>query len=47
MGVNGEPLQLHVIYKKPYFFTTCHTKIRIRYYKSDALHLNMQNEIDG
>ena len=20
MGVNGEPLQLHVVYKRPYFF---------------------------
>ena len=50
MGVNGEALQLHVVYKKPHFFTTSHARIRIsttshaririRYYKSHALCLN-------
>ena len=44
MGVNGEALQLHAVYKKLYFFTpshvriristASHTRIRIRYYKS-------------
>ena len=29
MGVNGEALQLHAVYKKPYFFTASHTRIRI------------------
>ena len=64
MGVNGEALQLHAVYKKPYFllqvtresvsvlqvmresvsgtYTASHTRIRIRYYKSRALRLNMQ-----
>ena len=62
MGVNGEALQLHAVYKKPYFLlqvtresvsvlqvtrdsvsgTTSHTRIRIRYYKSRALCLNVQ-----
>ena len=47
MGINGE-----AVYKKPYFFTTSHVtihisitsraRIRIRYYKSRALRLNMQ-----
>ena len=30
MGVNGEALQLHAVYKKQYFFTARHTRIRIR-----------------
>ena len=44
MGVNGEALQLRGVYKKLYFFTTSHVRIRInttshvririRYYKS-------------
>ena len=44
MGVNGEALQLRTVYKKPYFFTASHARIRIstashaririRYYKS-------------
>ena len=44
MGVNGEALQLHAVYKKPYFFTASnariristasHARIRIRYCKS-------------
>ena len=44
MGVNGEALQLHVVYKKPYFLlqvtresvsgTASHVRIHIRYYKS-------------
>ena len=34
MGVNGEALQLHAVYKEPYFFTTSHARIHIRYYKS-------------
>ena len=52
MGVNGEALQLHAVYKKPYFFTashariristTNHVRIRIRYCKSHVLHLNVQ-----
>ena len=62
MGVNGEALQLHAVYKKPYFLlqvtresvsvlqvtresvsgTTSHARIRIRYYKSHALRLNVQ-----
>jgi len=62
MGVNGEALQLHAVYKKPYFLlqvtresvsvlqitresvsgTASHARIRIRYYKSRTLHLNMQ-----
>jgi len=52
MGVNGEALQLHTVYKKPYFFTashvrvhistTSHVRIRIRYCKSHALLLNVQ-----
>ena len=52
MEVNGEALQLHVVYKKPYFFTTSHariristasdTRIRIRYCKLFALCLNVQ-----
>ena len=29
MGVNGEALQLHAVYKKPYFFTTSHARIHI------------------
>ena len=29
MGVNGEVLRLYVVYKKPYFFTASHTRIRI------------------
>ena len=29
MGVNGEALQLHAVYKKPYFFTASHARIRI------------------
>jgi len=33
--VNGEALQLHVVYKKPgFFFTASHARIHIRYYKS-------------
>ena len=28
MGVNGEALQLHAVYKKPYFFTARHVRIR-------------------
>ena len=62
MGVNGEALQLHAVYKKPYFLlqitqesvsvlqvmresvsgTASHMRIRIRYYKSHVLRLNMQ-----
>ena len=42
MGDNGEALQLHTVYKKPYSFTTSYARIRIRYYKSHALHLNAQ-----
>jgi len=52
MGVNGEALQLHSVYKKPYFLlqvtresvsdTASHVRIRIRYCKSRTLHLNMQ-----
>ena len=44
MGVNGEALQLHAVYKKPYFLlqvtresvsvTASHARIRIRYCKS-------------
>ena len=34
MGVNGEALQLHAVYKKPYFFTTSHARIRISTAKS-------------
>ena len=34
MGVNGEALQLHAVFKKPFFFTISHTRIRIRYCKS-------------
>ena len=34
VGVNGEALQLHAVYKKPYFFITSHARIRIRYCKS-------------
>ena len=62
MGVNGEALQLHAVYKKPYYLlqvtqesvsvlqvmresvsgTASHMRIRIRYYKSHVLHLNVQ-----
>ena len=52
MGVIGEALQLHAVYKKAVFFTasharigistTSHVRIRIRYCKSCALHLNVQ-----
>ena len=42
MGVNGEALQLCVVYKHLYFFLlTTHARIRIRYYKSCALCLNV------
>ena len=40
MGVSGEALQLHRVYKKPYFFRTGHMKIvLIRFF--------MCNEIEG
>ena len=51
MGVNGEALQLHAVYKKPYFLlqvtresvsVLSHVRIRIRYCKSHALRLNVQ-----
>ena len=52
MGVNGEALQLHTVYKKPYFLlqshvrihisATSHVRIHIRYCKSHVLHLNVQ-----
>ena len=42
MGVNGEALQLHAVYKKPYFLLQSHARIRIRYCKSRVLHLNVQ-----
>jgi len=53
MGVNGEALQLHSVYKKPYFLlqlsharirisTTSHVKTHIRYCKSRVLRLNVQ-----
>ena len=29
MGVSGEALQLHIVYKKSYFFTTSHARIHI------------------
>ena len=29
MGVNGEALQLHAVYKRQYFFTASHARIRI------------------
>ena len=29
MKVNGEALQLHTVYKKPYFFTASHARIHI------------------
>ena len=29
MEVNGEALQLHTVYKKPYFFTASHARIHI------------------
>ena len=45
MELNEEALQLHVIYKKLYFFTKSHAKIHIGYYKSCAQHLNC-NEIE-
>ena len=48
MAVNGEALQLHAVYKKAYFLlqvmresisgTASHARIRIRYYKSRAIH---------
>ena len=28
-NVDGEALQLHTVYKEPYFFTTSHARIRI------------------
>ena len=51
MGVNGEALQLHVVYKK-LFFTTSHARIRIKYYKSrenpyQVLCALRLNEIEG
>ena len=45
MELNEEALQLHVIYKKLYFFTKSHARIHISYYKSCAQHLNC-NEIE-
>ena len=30
MGINGEALQLHEVYKKPYFFTTSHMHLSER-----------------
>ena len=57
MGVNGEALQLHAVYKKAVFFTRSHTRIRIsttshmririKYCKLRALRLNVHNEIKG
>ena len=34
MGVNGEALQLHSVYKKPYFFTAKSHDNPYQYYKS-------------
>ena len=34
MGVNGEALQLHAVYKKPYFLLQVTRESVIRYYKS-------------
>ena len=54
MGVNGEALRLHVVYKKKNTFfntsyaktlivrTTSHATICIRYYKSHVLRLTVQ-----
>ena len=47
MGVNRKALQPYAAYKKPYFYyklisTTSRVRIRIRYYKLCALHLNVQ-----
>ena len=52
MGVNGEALQLHAVYKKLSCFTashvriristTSHVRIRIKYCKSHAVRLNVQ-----
>ena len=52
MGINGEALQLHTVYKKLYFLlqvtpefvsgTPSHARIRIRYCKLCALRLNVQ-----
>ena len=45
MYVNGEAL--HAVYIKLFFFfNTSHMGIRIRYYKSCALRLNMQDSYD-
>ena len=41
MGVNGEALQLHVLYKKSYFLLQV-TRICIRYCKSCTMRLNVQ-----
>ena len=54
MTVNGEALQLHAVYKKLYFLlqvtqesvsgTASHARIRIRYYKSRAIHASGRTE---
>ena len=53
MEANAKPLQLHTVYKRPYFFlmkviresisgATSHARICVRYYKSRTLRLNVQ-----
>ena len=52
MGVNGEALQLHAVYKKAYFYCKSrenlnqyyksHENLYIRYCKSHVLRLNVQ-----
>ena len=36
MGVNGEALKLHGVYKKAVFFTASHTRIHISTYSTAA-----------
>ena len=44
MGVNGEALQLHAVYTKPYFYYE--SRENPYQYKSHVLHPNM-NKIEG
>ena len=46
MGVYGEALQLCAVYKKPYFFTASHVRIRIRVPHSHVC-IWMCNKIEG
>ena len=47
MGINGETLQLHAVYKKKYiFFYYKSCECPYQYYKSHALCLNVQGSYD-